>query len=176
MAKIAARPLLWLISPYTKPRPSGPAMVMEDAVKRQPRAFIRGPSRIDPSAALPDWPGLSLSAGSTAVPATLPGVGWGALGLDRLAGGEFWSGSRIITPAFLACPHSRWLPCPALLPGSPPVSDDDQSRREPDFVPESLLNPSDLFGALVDSAAWPYLRMGLHGSFFVVAFFLLKRI
>jgi hypothetical protein len=43
-------------------------------------------------------------------------------------------------------------------------------------VPEDLLNPSDLFGALVDSAAWPYLRIGLHGTFFVVAFFLLKRI
>jgi len=28
----------------------------------------------------------------------------------------------------------------------------------------------------VDSAAWPYLRVGLHGGFFVVAFFLLKRI
>lgn len=28
----------------------------------------------------------------------------------------------------------------------------------------------------MDSAAWPYLRIGLHGGFFVVAFFLLKRI
>ena len=44
------------------------------------------------------------------------------------------------------------------------------------MVPEVLLNPSDLFGALVDSAAWPYLRIGLHGTFFVVAFVLLKRI
>ena len=28
----------------------------------------------------------------------------------------------------------------------------------------------------MDSVAWPYLRVTLHGTFFVVAFFLLKRI
>lgn len=44
------------------------------------------------------------------------------------------------------------------------------------LFPEDLLNPSDLFGALVDSVAWPYLRVALHGIFFAVAFFLLKRV
>lgn len=33
-----------------------------------------------------------------------------------------------------------------------------------------------LFGNLVDSAAWPYLRLGLHGAFFLVALVLLKGI
>ena len=37
------------------------------------------------------------------------------------------------------------------------------------------MHPLDLLGALVDSAAWPWLRAGLHGAFFLVAFFLLKR-
>lgn len=37
------------------------------------------------------------------------------------------------------------------------------------------MHPLDLFGALVDSAAWPWLRGGLHGAFFLVAFYLLKR-
>jgi peptidoglycan glycosyltransferase len=33
-----------------------------------------------------------------------------------------------------------------------------------------------LFGALVDSGAWPVLRVGLHAAFFLIAFYILKRI
>jgi peptidoglycan glycosyltransferase len=40
----------------------------------------------------------------------------------------------------------------------------------------SLANPLDLFGALVDSGAWPILSTGLHAAFFLVGFFILKRI
>jgi peptidoglycan glycosyltransferase len=38
----------------------------------------------------------------------------------------------------------------------------------------SLANPSELFGALVDSGAWSVLRVGLHAAFFLVAFYVLK--
>jgi len=40
----------------------------------------------------------------------------------------------------------------------------------------SLSNPLDVFGALVDSGAWPVLRIGLHVTFFLAAFFILKQI
>jgi peptidoglycan glycosyltransferase len=40
----------------------------------------------------------------------------------------------------------------------------------------SVTGPLDLFGALVDSRAWPVLRIGLHAAFFLVSFYLLKRV
>lgn len=52
----------------------------------------------------------------------------------------------------------------------------DTLPPHPDTTAETSLHPSDLFSALVDSAAWPYLRLGLHAAFFLVALVLLKRI
>jgi peptidoglycan glycosyltransferase len=40
----------------------------------------------------------------------------------------------------------------------------------------TLANPLELLAALVDSRAWPVLRIGLHAAFFLVAFYILKRV